>query len=462
MWNDYNRWTMEAYEDALEYLYRFTDFSLERKLRYAPERFDLQRMRDFLAQIGLPQAAFPIIHIAGTKGKGSVAAFCAAMLQAGGYRVGLYTSPHLHEYTERIQINGEAIPKAAFVRLVDELRPFLADDSALTTFEITTALALLYFQQQGATAAVLEVGLGGRLDATNVIEPLASVITPISYDHTEFLGNTLAQIAAEKAGIIKPNTPVIVGPQAPEAQEVIVRIAAEREAPCLLVEQFYNWELVNRDLSGQTFRVWPRPDAPWQTFEWAPPAARELRVPLLGRHQMENAVTAFAALQTAHNLGLALAEGAYEHGLARVHWPGRFEILAAAPTLVVDAAHNVDSARRLVAALDDVFPGAPTTLLFGASSDKDLAGMLAELLPRMQRVIFTQSDHPRAVTAADLAAYAPDFDGQVLAVESPALALEAAVRAAPPEAVILATGSLFLAAEIRRAWRERQVAALDK
>ena len=220
----------QAYQDALEYLYTFVDFSLTRANRYSPDQFDLGRMREFADYLGRPQEKYPIIHVAGTKGKGSVSALCASALSAAGYRVGLYTSPHLQDFTERIQINGKALLKTDFVDLVNEIKPYLESGTKLTTFEISTALALLYFARMEANAVVLEVGLGGRLDATNIVVPEVCVITSISYDHSEFLGDTLAGIAGEKAGIIKSGVPVIVSPQKEEARIAIEKKAAEQAA----------------------------------------------------------------------------------------------------------------------------------------------------------------------------------------------------------------------------------------
>ena len=252
----YNRKIMDIetrYQDTLDYLYGFIDYSLTRQTRYSPEMFDLGRMREFMAQIGNPQNDYPIIHVAGTKGKGSVSAICTSALQAAGYRVGLYTSPHLLDYTERIQVNREQIPRQALIDLVDEFRPLLDEGTQLTTFEISTALAFLYFQRQGVNAAVVEVGLGGRLDATNVVTPVVSVITSLSFDHTKFLGDTLAEIAGEKGGIVKPGVPVVLAPQKEEARLVIERIAAEREAVLVQVGRDYLFAEVGHSLSSTSF-----------------------------------------------------------------------------------------------------------------------------------------------------------------------------------------------------------------
>ena len=441
-----------AYQATLEYLYSFVDYSLTHNLSNLPEKWDLERMRAFLKELGNPQEAYPVIHVAGTKGKGSVCAMCASALQSAGYQVGLYTSPHMQDYAERIQLNGEPIPHGALVELVDELRPALEASKQLTTFEITTALAFLYFARQGATAVVAEVGLGGRLDATNVVKPLVSVITSISYDHTQVLGNTLEEIAGEKAGIIKPGIPVVIAPQKEAARVVFERIAAERGAPLLEVGVDYQFSGSMSSLEGQSLAVWP------VKSEMAGEPV-ELTIPLLGAHQLENAATAFAALEVAKAGGLRLQNSDLQHGFASVNWPGRFEVLRNDPPLVIDSAHNRDSAMRLRQTLETCFPGKPAVLIFGASEDKDIAGMLEELAPVTSRVIFTRSYHPRAIEPDKLlemvAAYG--LPAQVApAVEE---ALSEALRQAGGDGLVLATGSLFVAAGVRQCWYNQYAVA---
>ncbi|HEX9029558.1 MAG TPA: folylpolyglutamate synthase/dihydrofolate synthase family protein, partial [Anaerolineales bacterium] len=389
-----------AYQDTLNYLYSFVDYSLTRSFRNSPEKFDLGRMRQFLEILGQPHQHYPIIHVAGTKGKGSISAMCASALHAAGYRVGLYTSPHLQDYAERIQLDGQPIPHADLMALVDEIRPHLAGMPNLTTFEITTALALLYFARQGASAVVLEVGLGGRLDATNVVVPNVSVIASISYDHTNILGNTLAEIAGEKAGIIKPGVPVVVSPQKEEARQVIERIAAERGSDLTQVGRDYLFSQVSHSLEGgQELLIWPASqqalvDTYMDSGGSQGQEPTRLNIPLLGYHQVENAATAYAALQVAREHGIPLDEAAIIKGFSEVSWPGRFEVLQRNPPIVIDSAHNRDSALKLRLALDDYFPGWPVVLVFGASEDKDIAGMFAELMPRIRQVVATRSFHP--------------------------------------------------------------------
>jgi len=455
--------TMEiepSYQEALDYLYRFVDFSLQKTFRYAPDQFDLGRMHDLMNALGNPERDYPIIHIAGTKGKGSVASMCASALHTAGYRTGLYTSPHLQDYVERIQIDGQPMSHQDLVDLVEELKPIIESIPKITTFEITTALAFAYFKRQHVNAAVFEVGLGGRLDATNVCNPIVSVITSISYDHTYLLGDTLAEIASEKGGIIKSGVPVVLAPQKDEARHVIERISSERNAPLIQVGRDYLYSLLSSSLDGQTLLVWPSPDqARLDDFiesagvdEYEPV---RLTIPLLGFHQVENAATAYAALRIAQESGLVIGEDAIKQGFSQVSWLGRFEILQRTPPVIVDSAHNRDSALKLRLALDDYFPGYSVILLFGASEDKDISGMFAELMPRVRQVIATQSIHPRAIDPEKLVEIAHQYGRPAIAVPDIEHALDAALEMAAGQAVVLATGSIFVAAAVREVWLAR-------
>jgi dihydrofolate synthase/folylpolyglutamate synthase len=378
-------------------------------------------------------------------------------LQAAGYRVGLYTSPHLQDYAERIRVNGESIPHADLIELVNQIRPFLERGTKLTTFEITTGLAFLYFAHRGVNAMVAEVGLGGRLDATNVVMPVVSVITSISYDHTQILGNTLSAIAREKCGIIKPNVPVVSSPQNEEARLVIERIAEERFSPFTLVGRDILYAPIAHSLQNQTLLVWSSAD---QTLideyiesgglhEWEPV---RLTIPLLGYHQVENATTAYTALQAARGQGLLLDDLAIQRGFEHVNWPGRFEVLQRNPPVVIDSAHNRDSALKLRLTLDDYFPALPVVMIFGVSEDKDVEGMFAELLPRVRQVIATRSFHPRAMEPEFLVELAHHFGCPARCVEKVEDALVEALRLAAGTALILATGSIFIAAATRDCW----------
>jgi len=453
---------MLSYEEALDYLNSFIDYSVVRADKYSPQTFGLGRMVNFLAALGNPQDRYPVLHVAGTKGKGSVAAMAASALRAGGYRTGFYTSPHLLDFRERAQVDGQFIPREAVAEIVETLRPVEPQFPGLSHFELTTALAFVYFARERVDAAVIEVGLGGRLDATNVVTPRVSVISSLSYDHTYLLGNTLAEIAAEKGGIIKPGVPVVSAPQKPEALAVLERLSAERHAPLSLAGRDWLYHLVSHDLAGQEFEVWSAGEqeqldglrAQGHPVDWRP---EQLRIPLLGRHQVENAVVAYAALQALRDQGLPLAPEAIREGLRTVHWPGRFEIVSRRPFLVLDGAHNRDSAQKLATTLQDYFPGRRVTLIFGASSDKDVSGMLAELLgpgTGVKRVIVTQAVHPRAQDPEELADLVSAYGITPEVVSSVGQAVRRALSSAQADDVILASGSLFIVAEAAAAARE--------
>ena len=445
-----------GYQQTLDYLYSFVDYSLTRGFRNLPEQFDLARMAAFMEQLGNPHRSYPVIHVAGTKGKGSVCAFCTSALRQAGYAVGLYTSPHLEDYAERIQFDGQPIPHEDLIALVDEIRPILDQGTKLTTFEITTALAFLYFARRGASAVIAEVGLGGRLDATNIVLPVTAVITSLSFDHMQVLGNTLAEIAAEKAGIIKPGIPVVLAPQVEEARQVVERVAQERGSPLIQIGRDYQYSLLEHNLERQSLLVWKTEpgmasdDPERRTLEAN--SAVKLTIPLLGEHQVENAAVAYAALQTAASRGLRLDQEALQRGFAQVSWPGRFEILQREPPVIVDSAHNRDSARKLAKTLETYFPDREVILVFGASEDKDISGMLAELTPRVRQVIFTQSFHPRAIRPEELTQLALPFGKPTQIVPAVEDALQVALAQADEKSLVLAAGSIFVAAGIRQTW----------
>ncbi len=330
-----------SYNIALDYLYSFVDYSLKHSSELAKADFNLDRMFALMGSLGNPQNKYPIIHVAGTKGKGSVSALCAVGMQAAGYKTGLYTSPHLLDYAERIQINGEPISHEQLVELVEEIKPHVAKIEKLTTFEITTALAFMAFAKYGANTAVFEVGLGGRLDATNIVTPKVSVITSLSYDHMAVLGNTLALIAGEKAGIIKRGIPVVSSPQKDEALEVLERAAELHGSELTLVGRDVKFELIESSLEGQRLKVEGRSSAVNGLS-----SVVELRIPLLGSHQIENAATAYTALKVS---GIPITDEQMQKGFSQVQWRARFEVARRDPPVIFDSAHNQDSAlyRRL-------------------------------------------------------------------------------------------------------------------
>jgi len=433
------------YRQAIEYVLSFTDWERAPAQAFAAANFDLRRVQSLLARLGNPHLGRQTIHIAGSKGKGSVAAMIASILQAAGYRSGLYTSPHLHSVRERIAVDGQPIGEDEFAHLTEALALQVAVENEdgrfgqLTTFELLTALALLYFQDRDARWQVLEVGMGGRLDATNVVDEKAvCVITPISLEHTIVLGDTVEKIAAEKAAILRPGTTVVMALQPyPEAAAVIRATAEELGAPLLDVGETYSAQRLSWDLTGQSFRL-AGPGCSW-----------ELRLPLLGAHQVENAATAVAAIDALRSGGVVVSEESIEEGLSRLSWPGRLEVLRDKPLIVVDGAHNGDSARRLRQALRDHFSFGRAILVMGVSGDKTIAAMAEELAPMTQSLIATRSQHPRA---AEPEAVAAAFAAQGVTSETcptVATALDRAQALAGPDDLICVVGSLFVVAEAR-------------
>jgi dihydrofolate synthase/folylpolyglutamate synthase len=438
-----------AYNQALDYLYSFVDYSLKKSSELAKADFNLGRMRALTAALGSPEQKYPILHVAGTKGKGSTSALMASALTAAGYRTGLYISPHLQDFVERIQVNGKPVSHAGLVELVEQVKPAVARVPKLTTFEITTALGFLHFAQQKVDAAVIEVGLGGRLDATNVVTPRVSVITSLSYDHMAVLGNTLTLIAGEKAGIIKLGIPVVSAPQADEALTVLKKVSAERHAPFTLVGRDVTFEAGVHSLDGQNLSIENRKSSIPSGDDVINPVI--LRIPLLGEHQVVNAATAYAALKAS---GLGISDEAIRKGFAAIFWPCRFEIVRREPPVVIDSAHNADSARRLRQALDDYFPGRPVIWIFAILEDKDAAGMLTELAPRLTQVIATQADHPRALEVEKIVVLAQQAGIPVEAVKSPFAALARALELASDHAIVLSAGSVAFAGEVKTAWQK--------
>lgn len=435
---------MSAYQAALQYLYSFTDYERQSGYVYSPERFDLARVHRLLHLLGDPHRQFQSVHIAGTKGKGSTAAITASILQSAGYRTALYTSPHLHTFRERIQIDGSLMSVDAVVAGVARLQDIAPQVPRITTFELITALAFDHLAREHVEWAVIEVGMGGRLDATNVIAPAVSVITSISYDHMMYLGNTLGQIAAEKAGIIKVGTPVVSSPQVPEAQEAICRVADERNAPLTLIGRDWQWSSLQASPAGQRFAAWPagaQSDRP--VYDLA----------LLGRHQIVNATTALAAVEQLRARGIQISDTAAHRGVQTARWPGRVEILGHRPWVIVDGAHNGDSMQKLRETIAELFSYNKMILVLGVSADKDMDRILDAILPAADHALVVQAHHPRAASPAALAERiaARGAQAQVVPTEQ---AIEVAMRLAGPDDLIVGTGSLFLVADLIAAWRK--------
>jgi dihydrofolate synthase/folylpolyglutamate synthase len=405
-------------------------------------------MDELLARLGNPHLKATSVHIAGTKGKGSTAVMIASVLTAAGYKTGLYTSPHLIDLRERIRIDGELISKSSFVETVARLKPEVeavnlkAAYGMLTTFELLTALGFLYFGSSGVDFQVVEAGLGGRLDATNVIRPIVSVITSISLDHTEVLGNSLFKIASEKAGIIKPGSVVISAPQVEEAARVIEAVCLERGARLIRAGSDVTWEWLGFLEGKQMLDIRGRLD----TYR--------LALPLLGHYQLENAAVAVAALEVLSEKGFSVSREKIVAGLGRVSWPGRFQVLGCSPLILVDGAHNPLSARELARSLEHYFkscyrkkPFREAVLVFGTSRDKDIAGIVPELCPLFHRVIVTRSRHPRAMAIPPITAEFQKYGVEAVSAETVAEAISIACEMAGKQGFICITGSLFIVGE---------------
>jgi dihydrofolate synthase / folylpolyglutamate synthase len=412
----------------------------------------LDRMRALLARLGDPQRRYPVLHVAGTKGKGSTAAMLAAVLRAAGCRTGLFTSPHLRRVEERFQVDGVPVSGPELTALLNDVRravrprrPGGPDPFAgLTYFEVATAVGFLHFARRRADAAIVEVGLGGRFDSTNVCEPEVSLITSISFDHTEVLGDRLASIAFEKAGIVKPGRPAVSGATAHEARAVIEDVCRRRGAPLRqLGVDFRFASTPGRVTAAGPEKTRVRVSA-WRR-KWP-----ELELNLLGEHQAANAAVAVACVEVLRERGWVIPDAAVAAGLAGVSWPARLEVRPGRPLAVLDCAHNVASAQALADTLRASFPPGRRLLVFAGSGDKDVAGMFRVLAPHFDRVFLTRfADNPRAVPPERLRELWRAASGAPAELApTPAAAWQAAQAAAGPDDLIVIAGSVFLAGEL--------------
>lgn len=435
------------YAESLRYILTFTNFETVRHIPYSERTWQLERIEALLEALGRPHDRFPAVHIAGTKGKGSTAAMIDAVLQQAGLRTGLYTSPHLHTFRERVRVGGQLIPRERWAHIVARIRA-VVDDLPLrpNTFDVLTAVGFQYFAEEHVPLAVVEVGLGGRLDSTNVVHPALTLITSLGLEHTAVLGPTLQHIAREKGGIIKPGVPVIVAPQPPQAMEVLETIAAERDAPLVVLGQDWRLRVERTEREGLWISVWRDGEA----------AYRNVFVSLRGRHQATNAGMAVVALHMLREAGWPIREDDIVAGLRRVRWPGRMELLQERPALLLDAAHTIESAQELVNALNLWYEGRRVHLIFGVSQDKPVDALLEIFWPRVETVFVTRSEHPRAATPDFILEHMPDFPGpDVYPFARVEDALDVAMRAAEPDDVICVAGSIFLAAAVREIWGHR-------
>lgn len=444
------------YDESLKYL-----FSLGRELaaptQAAAAKFDLENVSTLAEALGHPEKKYRSVHIAGTNGKGSTAAFTESILRTAGIKTGLYTSPHLERINERVRVNGEEISDADFAESFTKMRALIEELLAQgklrahpTFFEVVTTLAFEHFAKAGVAIAVFEVGLGGRLDATNIVTPEVSVITRVDFDHENFLGHSLTEIAAEKAGIIKTGVPVVLAEQRPEARDVILKRAAELGAGVHESEKEYVAEVVSfadgcvrADVvdvkSGARFRVAPN---------------------LRGRFQLSNAMNAIAVAEMLRLRAGTISDAAIEQGIANALWPGRIEKLQSGPDVYLDGAHNPSAARELADFLTENCTGRKVTLLFAAMRDKAVDEIAGILFPHAAEVIFTQPKISRAISAAQLADMGAEYASRFRVIPNAETAYEEALANASPDDAIFITGSLYLVGELRHYWKtRRQVAA---
>jgi len=451
-----------GYDAALAFLFGRINYEHVQPAAYQPRYYKLARMRELLRRLGDPHLAAPAVHLAGTKGKGSTATMIAAALTEAGYRTGLYTSPHLHRIEERMAVDGASCGQQEFVQLIDTIRPVIEQmdnqvsaqggSLAPTYFEITTALAMLHFQRSNAGAVVLETGLGGRLDSTNVVTPAVSVITSISYDHTHLLGDTLAEIAREKAGIIKPGVPVVSGVVEQEPASVIAETARERGAPLMLRGRDFDFNAVECSSASGPLPPPVTIDFRMKTSH-CDAALTGVKTQLRGAEQGANAACALAAMQILRTQGWQLPPATVKCALAKATCPARIEVLQTAPVVIVDVAHNVASVRSLTPVIDGLRCQGRRTLVFATSNDKDPAGMLRELAPRFHRILVTRFlNNPRSTPPATLAALAQQHarpDAMVETVAEPQHAATMLRSGVAAEDAIVIAGSFFIAAEMR-------------
>jgi len=451
------------YQEALAYIYSFSDF--ERGSSFTRNRNENQlREVALLELLGNPYQHYTSTLIAGTKGKGSTATFIERVLRQAGVRTGLYTQPDLHTFRERTRVNGRLISEEEMAALVPEIRACVEQIQArqefgpFITYEVATALTFLYFERQHIDHAVVEVGIGGRLDATNILHQLVSVITSISYDHMQILGDTLPQIATEKAGIIKPHGLLVTSAQAPEALRAIASIVQQREAHMVRVG-FYDGDPAQSDVDAGNlpplmyrYRLEDRNEGQQRFTIFAPDRLYTgLEIPLAGQHQLENATAALATLDLLREHGLPWDENALREGFRAVHWSARMEVVAHQPTIVIDGAHNADSIQKLLQALRDTFKARRLIFVFSPNQDKDLVGMV-HALTDIDMVVLTRMKNPRATSIEQLEKLFAEYAPQVTVHSEPESdkAMDLARSLAQLDDLICATGSLYLAAEALR------------
>ncbi len=439
------------YQSSVRYL-----LSLGRELAAPTQasvaKFDLENINVLAERLGHPHLAYPSVHIAGTNGKGSTAAFLESILRHTGFRTGLNTSPHLERINERIRIDGEEIGDDAFAAaftgiqlLIEELLAAGKLRAHPTYFECVTAMAFESFARERVEFGIFEVGLGGRLDATNILSPIVTIITRVDFDHENFLGHSLEEIAREKAGILKPGVPVVLAEQRPEAREVILARARELGSPVLEPVQSFRFD--QESMHSGFARATVTELASQTSFEIAPSLA--------GRFQLQNALNAVAAAQLLHDCGFPIPHDAITQGIARAVWPGRLEKLQSHPDVYLDGGHNPSAAREVAQFLEQNFAGRKLWLVYASLRDKAVDELAGLLFPHAEEVIFTAPRTSRALSAARLAEIAGHHAAKFSVVPEAEHAFEHALAMAAPEDAIFITGSLYLVGQLRHYWRSR-------
>jgi len=440
-----------TYEESVQYL-----FSLGRELasprQASVTKFDLQNITILCEHLGEPQRAFESVHVAGTNGKGSTSAMLDSILRAAGVRTGLYTSPHLERINERIRLGGREISDADFAATFTGVRAAIEELLASgrlaahpTFFECVTAIAFAYFAGAGAEFAVFETGMGGRLDATNVLMPEVAVITQIDFDHENYLGHSIEEIAGEKAGIIKPGARVVSAAEHLIARVVIRRRCAEQSAFLVEIENAFRIEDVTSREGCFSFKA--------ISYDTGLGIPIVLRLP--GRFQVRNALTALAAARMLAERGAPIDDQAISRGVAATVWPGRLERIGERPEIYVDGTHNPAGAREIAVFWEQFLPGRNIYLIYGAMRDKAVDEIAGLLFPRASAVILTAPAQSRAISAPLLAEMAGHHARRAEVIPDPAQALQRALDLASPEDVIFITGSLYLVGELRRSWTSR-------
>jgi dihydrofolate synthase/folylpolyglutamate synthase len=452
------------YQQALDFLYARLNFERADQIPYGTNEFKLDRMRHLLRRLDDPHLAVPTIHVAGTKGKGSTAFQLSAVLTAAGYRTGCYTSPHLVSVEERFAVDGQPCSRDELIGLIQYVRPIVeqleADwgsqgDSGPTFFEVTTAMAFLHFAWRRVQCAVLEVGLGGRLDSTNVCQPRVCIITTISFDHMRQLGHTLAAIAGEKAGIIKPRVPVVTGVVDEEPWTVIRDIARQQQSPIRRLNHDFTCDYHPPRWDGKP--AWATMDYYHLDGKERKLVAHNVRLGAWGQHQAANAALAWAACEELRQIGMTISDEAIRYGLEHVVCPGRIEILPGKPIFLIDTAHNAASIQALVRVIRESFPQRPRGLILAATQGKDVAGMLHALVCEFDLIICTRYLlNPRGMPEDELVrdarriATAEGSLVEIDRVDSPAAAWALANARIAASGLVCITGSFFLAAEFKQ------------